>query len=785
MPEKLSAFTPTPMIRCMSKRTGYLGLLLALLAVVRPLGAAPPQVAQFEPLAVAPGKTVELVIHGQNLQAPRSLWATFAARCEFVPPADEGSQKGEKLVCRVTVPRGEQVGLGAVRVVTDEGVSNPILVMLDDLPTIAEASDNHAPAQAQSIQPPIAVDGQCDAVQEDMFRFHATAGQHLSFEVVSQRLGSKLDPVLRLLKADGQEVLRLDDAAGSGGDSRFAHSFESDGDYLLAVGDVRHLGGNEYRYRLRVGSFPLVTAVYPLGGQSGSVMSFELTGFGTDPMAKLHVALPDTRNTRRLAFFSVPTAENAGSGWFQVETGPESESLEQEPNDNLAEATQAQFPGVLNGRLDKPGDRDCFKFTAKKGQHVRCVAKTRELGSPCDVYLSLHKADGSKLAEARQDRQIILDADIPDDGEYTLQVDDLLVGGTPAPDHVYRIDVSEKYSGFSLHAEALQYSAPQGGTFVAKVIAERRGYNGPIELAVDGLGEGVTLAGNTFDGAETLLKITLPANIPSGEIRQATIVGKAKIGERTVTVPMNQREPLLTFFPNAYSLPAQLVNTVAIGVGPPFPPYFDLSLASAEVYFPQLVGASSFDVNITRTNEAFKDAVSFAVEGLPAGITAKVEAVGDGLKAVRVSLAGPVDVAEGEFPIRIVGIGTFQEQSRTVVLDNLKLRVTKPLVVSVAMSGPVVAGGQQQAEVKLQRFGDDPQPVRLQVSDGPEGLAAPIFFTIAKDADQAKIPITAAASASPGKFDSLVVVATTVVKGQNVSVHSKPASVEIQPAPAK
>jgi hypothetical protein len=170
---------------------------------------------------------------------------------------------------------------------------------------------------------------------------------------------------------------------------------------------------------------------------------------------------------------------------------------------------------------------------------------------------------------------------------------------------------------------------------------------------------------------------------------------------------------------------------------------------------------------------------------LPAGITAKVEPVGDGLKAFRVSLAGPADTAEGEFPIRIVGTGTFQEQTRRVVLDKLTLRVTKPLVVSLAMTGPVVAGGQQQAEVKLQRFGDDPQPVRLQVSDGPEGLAAPIIFTIAKDADQANIPITAAASASPGKFDSLVVVATTVVKGQNVTVHSKPASVEIQPAPAK
>ena len=120
-----------------------------------------------------------------------------------------------------------------------------------------------------------------------------------------------------------------------------------------------------------------------------------------------------------------------------------------------------------------------------------------------------------------------------------------------------------------------------------------------------------------------------------------------------------------------------------------------------------------------------------------------------------------------------------------MVLEQLTLRITKPLVVSVAMSGPIVAGGQQQATVQLQRFGDDPQPVRLHVSDGPAGLLAPLFVTIPSDANQAVIPFGAASTAAPGKFDNLVVVASTTVTGQNVIVQSKPASVEIQPAPTE
>jgi len=119
----------------------------------------------------------------------------------------------------------------------------------------------------------------------------------------------------------------------------------------------------------------------------------------------LNVGLPDTHGARRLVEFGVPSADGAGSGWFQVEAGPESESLEKEPDDSVAEATSVQFPGVLNGRFDRLGDQDYFKFKGQKGQRLHCVACSRELGSASDVYMSLHKADGSNVAEARQERR--------------------------------------------------------------------------------------------------------------------------------------------------------------------------------------------------------------------------------------------------------------------------------------------------------------------------------------------------------------------------------------------
>jgi hypothetical protein len=508
-------------------------------------------------------------------------------------------------------------------------------------------------------------------------------------------------------------------------------------------------------------------------------MSFELAGREGDAASMVNVELPKARRGPRLASFSV-TSAGGGSGWFQVEVNPGNESLEQEPNEGFAQATPVQFPGVINGRLDKPGDRDDFKFQAQKGQRVHCVARTRELGSSCEVHMSLHAADGSQIAQARQELQTILDAEIPADGEYTLHVEDLLVdtGGSGC---VYRVEVDDAFAGFTLNAEQPQYTAPQRGTFVVKVLAQRQGYDGPIELGVEGLGDGIKLEGQTFEGAETLLKITLPAEISAGELRHAAIVGKAKIGERVLTARANQRLPLKASFPNVLAFPTALESEIAVGVGPPFPPFFELSPSSSPVYFPQLVGASTFDVNITRKNEAFKEAISLAIEGLPPAVTAEVAPVDDGSKAVRVTLKGPVDLTEGEFPLRLVGTGKFQEQTHVVQLENLTLRVVKPLVVSLNLSGPITAGGTQMATIEVQRFGEEPQPVRLQFSDGPTGLSAPIVVTIPADKACMEIVFSAAAEAAAGKHENLVAVATTTVKGQNVTVMSQPVSVEILP----
>src|SRR6185295_2881902 len=102
-------------------------------------------------------------------------------------------------------------GVGAIIVTTSAGQSDPLFLMVDDLPSVADNGNNHTVETAQEIPPQAAVDGTSEGPVFDFYKFTAKAGQRISIEVVATRLGSDFDPVLRLLTVAGQEVALIDD----------------------------------------------------------------------------------------------------------------------------------------------------------------------------------------------------------------------------------------------------------------------------------------------------------------------------------------------------------------------------------------------------------------------------------------------------------------------------------------------------------------------------------------------------------------------------------------------
>lgn len=765
------------------KRNIHIQGLAVVSLLVSSLSAEPPAITLIKPAAVVPGRTAEIVLEGTHLTEPLQLWTSFTCRCEFAPAANEREQKGEQLTCQVTLPRDEQVGIGVIRLVTAGGQSPARMVLVDDLASILETGNNHELAGAQDLITPCAVEGMCDATEEDFFRFRARAGETLSFEVVSARLGLKLDPVLRLFDTSGVELTRVDDATEVGGDSRFQHTFDSYGQYTLGIRDVSHGGGPEYRYRLRIGRFPLINVAYPAGGQAGTLATIQALGHMNGAIRVQHLEMPDCQQSC-LTSFGVRGPGDDASGWFVAEVGQFPEHLEQEPNQDIVQASQLTLPGVVNGRIDSDGDFDHFQFKARQGERLACQAMTRVIGSACDVFMSLHRPDGSRLVQAAQGREVVLRYVIPDDGEYILRVENLIQGG--GPQHIYRVAMTNADPGFSLKTENPQLSAPQEGTFATKVTVARHGYDGPIDLEVTGLGDGITLGGHQIKEGETSLQVTLPTGLTKGDFRLATIVGRATNNEQPVSVPLDNFDlpGVVGLFPNAVSLPTTLREQLAIWISGPVGPFFELSVPGP-AYFPRTVGKSSFAIDVKRLDEAFKDAVQITVEGVPEGITVEVQPVEEGLTQYQVVLTGPPDLEPATVPLRIVGTATHNLQKKSVTLENIELKITDPLVVTVEPQGPLVAGGTQKAIIRVVRFGENPSPVEVRFRNAPAGLLAPIVTSIPSDADQAEIVLAADASAPPGTYDNLVAVANTMLADQALTAPSAPATIEIQAAPTE
>jgi hypothetical protein len=386
-------------------------------------------------------------------------------------------------------------------------------------------------------------------------------------EVVAARLGSQLDPVVRLLDARGNELAAVDDTPGVGPDCRFAHTFAADGEYVLEVRDSNYAGGADFHYRLRVGDFPLAAVPFPPGAGRGAQTTF--TFFGPDCAGAARATPPPTATGKQMRLstrYEGDRGKAGGSGFVTAAVGEYDEAAEAEPNDAPESATPpGGLPVTLNGRLDPAGDRDFYQLAVKKGQRLRLSARTRSLGSPCDVRLQLFKPDGTKLAESKVEGagEGTLDATFPDDGPYRLLVEDLNRAGGPGL--AYRVTVEPYKPGFDLSVDTDRVNARPGETAELKVTCVRRDYAGPITLSAEGAGltsEGTIPAGKN----EGILKLKAPPARPAGGWLPFKIVGAADINGEKIAAAASTMAALRRLYPRLLYPPDEADGVLALGV---------------------------------------------------------------------------------------------------------------------------------------------------------------------------------------------------------------------------
>jgi hypothetical protein len=215
---------------------------------------------------------------------------------------------------------------------------------------------------------------------------------------------------------------------------------------------------------------PVATFVFPAGAQRGATVEATINGKDFQNASGVRITGPGVTakivqvvnpNAVRLSIAVAPDAE-PGERDLRIVTpggisnrvrffiGTLPEINEVEPNNERDKPQQlAALPVLVNGQIVER-DRDLYRFAAKAGQTIVCEVQARTLlgflpdtvPGFLDSCLTLYDANGKILASVdrfRHKPDSVLVYTIPQDGEYTLEIRDVIFRGRP--DFVYRLSI--------------------------------------------------------------------------------------------------------------------------------------------------------------------------------------------------------------------------------------------------------------------------------------------------------------------------------------------------------
>ena len=340
----------------------------------------------------------------------------------------------------------------------------------------------------------------------DRYRFQARKGQRLVVVVNARELMPYLadavpgwfQAAVAIYDSQGNELAYADHYRFHP-DPVLYCKIPKNGQYVLEIRDALYRGREDFVYRVALGELPFVTGIFPLGGPAGAQTAVELKGWNlrtneltvdaADREAGVH---PIRVHKGKLISNHVP---------FAVDTLPE--CLEQEPNDEPANAQPVTLPMIVNGRIDPPGDCDVFRFEGRAGEKIVAEVDARKLDSPLDSVLKLTDADGRQLAfnDDYVDKgaglithhaDSLIAVTLPADGAYYLHLADAQHKG--GPEYAYRLRISEPRPDFALLVVPSSISVRAGASVPITVYALRKdGFAGEIAIALKDAPEGIRL----------------------------------------------------------------------------------------------------------------------------------------------------------------------------------------------------------------------------------------------------------------------------------------------------
>jgi hypothetical protein len=425
------------------------------------------------------------------------------------------------------------------RVANAQGATPRMRFVVGELPEVVEEEIDGDPIPV-GVTLPVTINGRIFPREDvDVWQFSVDAGCEITCHAAAQEFGSPLAARIEVRDPAGRPVAEA--IAASRTDASLHFVAKESGTYSAFIHDIRYDGLQTHIYRLTVTDGPWLDTVFPLGGQRGATVAFELDGqcLGDAP-ASHAAALPDGEPGPRRVHLPRPPGAQGAAGqqslnpvWLDIGEFPE--AMEHEPNDAAAAAGALRPPAVGNGRIQTPGDVDCWRVPVAQGDELTFRLRAARLDSALDGVLVLRDGSGKELARGGEIRNGVDDLSLSHaaaaDGELIVEIHDRSPqrGGRRFG---YRLVVEPAQPRWGLDLDREVIAVVAGSDVKIPVRVARTKFDAPIKIELLGLPEGVTsepvVAMPGQEKIDLLIKASADVPVWHGPVR---VVGTPQTGE--------------------------------------------------------------------------------------------------------------------------------------------------------------------------------------------------------------------------------------------------------------